>query len=106
MSVSIVVAGGYSAGHIEPALSVADPFRSLKPDAVVTALGTVRGLETRLIPGRGYPLELIPPVPLPRRRPTSSSVLAAALRCRLPGRPETKGGDCGARSQCPSGNHG
>jgi len=33
----------------------------------VTVLGTERGLETRLVPERGYELALIPPVPLPRR---------------------------------------
>jgi UDP-N-acetylglucosamine--N-acetylmuramyl-(pentapeptide) pyrophosphoryl-undecaprenol N-acetylglucosamine transferase len=33
----------------------------------VTALGTERGLDTRIIPARGYDLELIPPVPIPRR---------------------------------------
>ncbi|SOD74326.1 UDP-N-acetylglucosamine-N-acetylmuramylpentapeptide N-acetylglucosamine transferase [Jatrophihabitans sp. GAS493] len=64
---SIVVAGGHSAGHIEPAMAVADAVRRLNPAAVITALGTVRGLDTRLIPARGYPLELIPPVPLPRK---------------------------------------
>jgi UDP-N-acetylglucosamine--N-acetylmuramyl-(pentapeptide) pyrophosphoryl-undecaprenol N-acetylglucosamine transferase len=64
---SIVVAGGHSAGHIEPALAVADAIRRLDQDARITALGTVRGLDTTLIPARGYPLELIPPVPLPRR---------------------------------------
>jgi len=32
----------------------------------ITCLGTERGLETRLIPLRGYPLELIPAVPMPR----------------------------------------
>lgn len=64
---SVVVAGGHSAGHIEPALAVADAIRRLDPTAVVTALGTERGLDTTLIPARGYPLELIPPVPLPRR---------------------------------------
>jgi UDP-N-acetylglucosamine--N-acetylmuramyl-(pentapeptide) pyrophosphoryl-undecaprenol N-acetylglucosamine transferase len=32
----------------------------------VTCLGTQRGLETRLVPLRGYELELIPAVPLPR----------------------------------------
>lgn len=64
---SIVVAGGHSAGHIEPALAVADAVRRLDANAIVTALGTVRGLDTTLIPARGYPLELIPPVPLPRR---------------------------------------
>jgi UDP-N-acetylglucosamine--N-acetylmuramyl-(pentapeptide) pyrophosphoryl-undecaprenol N-acetylglucosamine transferase len=66
-SASVVVAGGGSAGHIEPALAFADAVRRLHPDVRVTALGTERGLDTALIPSRGYPLELIPPVPLPRR---------------------------------------
>jgi UDP-N-acetylglucosamine--N-acetylmuramyl-(pentapeptide) pyrophosphoryl-undecaprenol N-acetylglucosamine transferase len=39
----------------------------LRPDARVTALGTERGLDRTLIPARGYPLKLIPPVPLPRK---------------------------------------
>ncbi|PKB33527.1 undecaprenyldiphospho-muramoylpentapeptide beta-N-acetylglucosaminyltransferase [Pseudonocardia alni] len=64
---SVVVAGGGSAGHIEPALAVADAIRRLVPGARVTALGTEKGLDTQLIPARGYPLELIPPVPLPRK---------------------------------------
>jgi UDP-N-acetylglucosamine:LPS N-acetylglucosamine transferase len=41
-------------------------LRRLEPTAEITALGTVRGLDTTLIPARGYPLELIPPAPLPR----------------------------------------
>ncbi|TAM82068.1 MAG: undecaprenyldiphospho-muramoylpentapeptide beta-N-acetylglucosaminyltransferase [Jatrophihabitans sp.] len=63
----VVVAGGGTAGHIEPALNLADALRRLAPDVQVTALGTEKGLDTTLIPARGYPLELIPPVPLPRR---------------------------------------
>ena len=62
-----VIAGGGSAGHIEPALAFADAWRRRDPDVGITALGTVRGLDTRLIPARGYDLELIPPVPIPRR---------------------------------------
>ncbi len=64
---SIVIAGGHSAGHIEPAMNVADAIRQQRPDAVITAIGTARGLDTTLIPARGYPIELIPPVPLPRK---------------------------------------
>ena len=63
----IVFAGGHSAGHIEPAMNVADAVRRLAPEAVITAIGTRRGLDATLIPERGYPLELIPPVPLPRK---------------------------------------
>ena len=64
---SVVLAGGGTAGHIEPALAVADALRRLDPRIPLTCLGTERGLETRLVPARGYDLALIPPVPLPRK---------------------------------------
>ncbi len=80
MTLSVVVAGGGSAGHIEPALALADAVRRLRPDARVTALGTERGLDTTLIPARGYDLWLIPPVPLPRR--PSGDLLRLPLRVR------------------------
>jgi UDP-N-acetylglucosamine--N-acetylmuramyl-(pentapeptide) pyrophosphoryl-undecaprenol N-acetylglucosamine transferase len=67
MSLSIVIAGGGTAGHIEPALALADALRRADPDIAITCLGTERGLETRLVPLRGYDLALIPPVPLPRK---------------------------------------
>jgi len=62
----VVLAGGGTAGHIEPALALADALRQADRGISVTCLGTERGLETRLVPARGYDLELIPPVPLPR----------------------------------------
>lgn len=65
--VSVVLAGGGTAGHVEPAMAVADALTALQPGIRITALGTARGLETRLVPERGYPLELITPVPLPRK---------------------------------------
>lgn len=63
----VVLAGGGSAGHIEPALALADALRRRDPEAEVTCLGTTKGLDTKLIPERGYPLELIPAVPMPRK---------------------------------------
>src|SRR5258708_21207535 len=48
-------------------MAVADALSELDPDVRITALGTARGLETRLVPERGYHLELITPVPLPRK---------------------------------------
>ncbi|UVO14460.1 undecaprenyldiphospho-muramoylpentapeptide beta-N-acetylglucosaminyltransferase [Mycobacterium sp. SVM_VP21] len=66
-SLSVVLAGGGTAGHVEPAMAVADALRALDADVRITALGTARGLETRLVPARGYDLELITPVPLPRK---------------------------------------
>ncbi len=48
-------------------MAVADALSALDPQVRITALGTRRGLETRLVPERGYHLELITPVPLPRK---------------------------------------
>ncbi len=62
----VLLAGGGSAGHIEPALALADALRRIDAGAEITCLGTERGLETRLIPLRGYAIELIPAVPMPR----------------------------------------
>ena len=74
----VLLAGGGTAGHVEPALATADALRRLEPDCVLAMLGTERGLETRLVPARGYELELIDPVPLPRR--------VSADLARVPGR--------------------
>ncbi|CCH34145.1 UDP-N-acetylglucosamine-N-acetylmuramyl-(pentapeptide) pyrophosphoryl-undecaprenol N-acetylglucosamine transferase [Saccharothrix espanaensis DSM 44229] len=76
----MVVAGGGTAGHIEPALALADAVMRLRPDARVVALGTERGLENKLVPARGYQLELIPPVPMPRK--PSPDLLKLPLRVR------------------------
>ena len=64
---SVLIAGGGTAGHIEPAMNTADALRRLDPEVQITALGTTRGLETTLVPARGYELALIPAVPLPRK---------------------------------------
>ena len=74
----VLLAGGGTAGHVEPALATADALLRLDPACEITMLGTERGLETRLVPARGYRLELIDPVPLPRR--------VSADLARVPGR--------------------
>ena len=68
--ISVVLAGGGTAGHIEPMLALADALRRRGRRGAalrITCLGTARGMETRLVPARGYDLRLIPPVPLPRK---------------------------------------
>ena len=80
----VLLAGGGTAGHTSPLLATADALRRLDPSVEITCLGTPRGLENRVVPEAGYPLELIPPVPLPRR-PT-----ATCSGCR---------GGCAARSR-------
>jgi len=78
--VSVVLAGGGSAGHVTPLLATADALRRLAPDTVVTALGTSRGLEASLVPARGYPLELVPRVRVPRKPSTEWLAMPTRLR--------------------------
>ena len=63
----VLVAGGGTAGHIEPALNLADELIRRDSSTKVVALGTARGLEVSLVPARGYELELVSAVPMPRK---------------------------------------
>ncbi|KQO82984.1 UDP-N-acetylglucosamine--N-acetylmuramyl-(pentapeptide) pyrophosphoryl-undecaprenol N-acetylglucosamine transferase [Frigoribacterium sp. Leaf263] len=69
-----LLAGGGTAGHVNPLLAVADRIRLREPESVVLVLGTAEGLEARLVPLRGYELLTVARLPFPRR-PS-----AAALR--------------------------
>ena len=67
MTVHVLLAGGGTAGHVEPALAVADALRRRDSAIGITLLGTATGMEARLVPARGYELAEIARVPLPRR---------------------------------------
>ncbi|MGX1702328.1 undecaprenyldiphospho-muramoylpentapeptide beta-N-acetylglucosaminyltransferase [Microbacterium sp. NPDC055357] len=62
-----LLAGGGTAGHVNPLLAVADALREREPDAQILVLGTREGLEARLVPARGYELVFVDKVPFPRR---------------------------------------
>ena len=66
-ALTVLVAGGGSAGHVQPALAVADALVAADPSVEIICLGTAGGLETTLVPERGYRLELIPEVKFRRR---------------------------------------
>jgi UDP-N-acetylglucosamine--N-acetylmuramyl-(pentapeptide) pyrophosphoryl-undecaprenol N-acetylglucosamine transferase len=56
----VLIAGGGTGGHVIPALAIARELRDAAgADAEVRFVGTARGLETRLVPEAGFPLELI-----------------------------------------------
>ena len=76
----VLLAGGGTAGHTSPLLATADALRRLDPSVEITCLGTPRGLENRVVPEAGYPLELIAPVPLPRRPNADFFKVPARLR--------------------------
>ncbi len=54
----IVIAGGGTGGHVIPALAIAQQLKK-QFAAEVLFIGTARGIETRLVPQAGFPLELI-----------------------------------------------
>ena len=64
---SIVLAGGGTAGHIEPALAVARVWKSANPKDEITFLGTAQGLENTLIPAAGFTVANIPKVRISRK---------------------------------------
>lgn len=69
-----LLAGGGTAGHVNPLLAVADRISARHSDATVLVLGTQEGLEARLVPARGYELLTVARLPFPRR------INASALR--------------------------
>ena len=80
---SVLLAGGGSAGHVSPLLALADALRRHDPDMRVTALGTQAGLESRLVPARGYELRFVPGVPLPRKPDPAMLRLPRDLRAAV-----------------------
>ena len=83
---TVVLAGGGTAGHVEPALAVARQWKISHPNDRLIFLGTSSGLETTLVPAANFELHLIPRVRISRRPSATwlnipfdllSSVLAA-----------------------------
>lgn len=62
-----LLAGGGTAGHVNPLLALAEYWRADEPEVRVIVLGTAEGLESRLVPARGFELLTIGRVPFPRR---------------------------------------
>lgn len=75
-----LLAGGGTAGHVNPLLAVADALKARDPEAEVLVLGTREGLEARLVPERGYELLFVDKVPFPRRADRAAASFPTRFR--------------------------
>ena len=55
----ILIAGGGTGGHLYPGIAVARELQSRQPDAQISFAGTAGGIEARVVPRQGFPLDLI-----------------------------------------------
>src|SRR2546428_7623676 len=55
----LLIAGGGTGGHVFPALAVAREWLKRDPEREVVFVGTERGMEARLVPEAGLPLETV-----------------------------------------------
>ena len=56
----VILAGGGTGGHLFPGLAVAREFRQRDPMTEILFVGTQQGIEARVLPREGFPLETIP----------------------------------------------
>ncbi|CAN2192776.1 MurG UDP-N-acetylglucosamine,LPS N-acetylglucosamine transferase [Candidatus Nanopelagicaceae bacterium] len=74
----LLLAGGGTAGHVEPALAVARAWKLVHPESEIIFLGTANGLENSLVPAAGFTLAHIPKVSIARS--LSPSLLLVPFR--------------------------
>jgi len=55
----VMIAGGGTAGHINPGIAIAQHIKSRSNSAEIIFVGTQRGLESKLIPREGFELKFI-----------------------------------------------
>ena len=55
----VLMCGGGTGGHINPALAIANEIKRREPDSVIEFVGTTHGLEGKLVPEAGYKLHTV-----------------------------------------------
>jgi UDP-N-acetylglucosamine--N-acetylmuramyl-(pentapeptide) pyrophosphoryl-undecaprenol N-acetylglucosamine transferase len=55
----VIVAGGGTGGHLYPGIAVARALAARRPDVQLSFAGTAQGIEARVVPREGFPLDVI-----------------------------------------------
>jgi len=66
--VRVLFAGGGTGGHLYPGLAIARAMQRIRPDVRPFFIGAQRGIEKNVLPGAGFPYELLDLHPLYRSR--------------------------------------
>lgn len=66
-TMKLVIAGGGTGGHLFPALALVEEFKRRDESIEIVFIGGKRGLEERVVPARGFELELLDVVSLKKR---------------------------------------
>jgi UDP-N-acetylglucosamine--N-acetylmuramyl-(pentapeptide) pyrophosphoryl-undecaprenol N-acetylglucosamine transferase len=74
----VLIAAAGTGGHVFPGLALARTLKELEPGSVVRFAGTSRGIENQAVPAAGFPLDLLPILPLSRRLAVETLLSPAA----------------------------
>lgn len=55
----VIISGGGTAGHINPAIAIAEEIKKREPQSEILFIGTPGGMENKLVKNAGYPIEHI-----------------------------------------------
>ena len=94
---TVLIAGGGTGGHVFPGVAVAEAAQILA-DVDVVFVGTARGVESRVVPARGWRLELLDIEPMKGGGPAARSAAPSSRSAR----PSVPPASCGACAPGPS----
>ena len=72
----VLLSGGGTGGHINPALAIGGKIKEVYKDAVIEYVGTKKGLERKLVPKEGYKIHYVKVEGL-KRKLTLENIIAA-----------------------------
>ena len=72
----LILTGGGTAGHINPAIAIAREFRANDKSCEILFVGTKRGLESKLVPMEGFDIKYIEAVGFKRKLTPENIVVA------------------------------